>query len=57
MTYVMALTKIGNNPDQASWMMATFAERPSVKEGDTYQFEDEPTELWRVDAIFRDHRR
>jgi hypothetical protein len=56
MTYVMALVKIGDNPDQNPWLMATFAEDPrkdGLKIGDEYQFDDEPDEKWRIEDIFR----
>lgn len=57
MTYVMALVKVGDNPDQSPWQIATFATDPraeGVKVGDSYRFDDEPDEEWRVDDIFND---
>lgn len=57
MIWVMALTRIGDNPDQSPWTMATFAERPTAKVGDTFRFDDEPDEAWLVKDVFADHSR
>lgn len=55
MTWIVTLTRIGNEPDQQPWTIAAFTERPEVATGGTLRLNDTPDHAWRVEDVFRDH--